>query len=55
MLRQIGFADLVVLNKVDLVTAEAIEAVRRWIAGHFRRVRIVPASSATCRWMCCWR
>jgi len=42
-LRQIGFADLVVLNKVDLVGPEAAEAIRGWIDQHFNRVRVVDA------------
>ena len=41
-LRQIGFADLVVLNKVDLVPPEAVDLVEEWIGRHLRRVRIVP-------------
>ena len=45
-LRQIGFADLVVLNKVDLVTADHVAAIREWIDGHFSRVRIVEAEYA---------
>jgi len=42
-LQQIGFADLVILNKVDLASAEGAVKVKRWIEGHFSRVRIVPA------------
>ena len=42
-LQQIGFADLVVLNKVDLAGAEGAAKVKRWIESHFSRVRIVPA------------
>lgn len=42
-LQQIGFADLVLLNKVDLAGAEGAAKVKRWIEGHFSRVRIVPA------------
>jgi len=44
-LRQIGFADLVILNKVDLAGPEAAAKVKRWIEGHFTRVRVVPAIS----------
>ena len=42
-LQQIGFADLVILNKVDLAGVEGAAAVKRWIDGNFRRVRLVPA------------
>ena len=42
-LRQIGFADLVVLNKTDLVGREHVEVVRDWIGLHMKRVRIVEA------------
>ena len=42
-LQQIGFADLVIMNKVDLAGVEASAEVKRWIDGHFNRVRIVPA------------
>jgi len=42
-LRQIGFADLVILNKVDLVAPEARTVIHDWINGHFNRVRIVEA------------
>ena len=42
-LQQIGFADLVVLNKVDLAGVEGSATVKRWIDGHFTRVRLVPA------------
>jgi len=43
-LRQIGFADLVVLNKIDLVGAEHIEVIREWIDHHIRRIRIIEAT-----------
>jgi len=43
-LRQIGFADLVVLNKVDLVGPEQIEVVKEWIDHHIHRVRIIEAT-----------
>lgn len=42
-LRQIGFADLVVLNKVDLAGVDGAAAVKRWIDSHLTRVRVVPA------------
>jgi len=43
-LRQIGFADLVVLNKVDLVGPEHIEVIRDWIDHHIHRIRIIEAT-----------
>ena len=42
-LQQIGFADLVILNKIDLAGVEETAKVKRWIDGFFSRVRIVPA------------
>jgi G3E family GTPase len=42
-LQQIGFADLVILNKVDLAGVEGATAVKRWIDRNFTRVRLVPA------------
>lgn len=42
-LRQIGFADLVVLNKVDLVGPRHIEVVKEWIGHHLHRIRIIEA------------
>jgi G3E family GTPase len=43
-LRQIGFADLVALNKTDLVGPEHIEVIRDWIGLHMKRVRIIEAT-----------
>jgi G3E family GTPase len=43
-LRQIGFADMVVLNKTDLVRREHIEVIREWIDAQIHRVRIVEAT-----------
>jgi len=42
-LQQIGFADLVILNKVDLAGPDEAAKVKRWIDGYFSRVRVVPA------------
>jgi len=42
-IRQIGYSDLVVLNKVDLVTPAHVEVIREWIGAHLRRIRIVEA------------
>jgi len=43
-IRQIGFADMVVLNKVDLVGPEHIEVVKEWIGHHLNRIRIIEAT-----------
>jgi G3E family GTPase len=43
-LRQVGFSDMVILNKVDLVDPEQLQAVRAWIDGTFRRLRIVETT-----------
>jgi G3E family GTPase len=43
-LRQIGFADMVVLNKTDLVGPEHIEVIREWIDHHIHRIRIVETT-----------
>jgi len=45
-LRQIAFADLVVLNKTDLVTADHIDVIRDWIGLHLKRIRIVETTHA---------
>ena len=42
-LQQIGFADLVILNKVDLAGVEGTTRVKNWIDREFTRVRVVPA------------
>ncbi len=42
-LRQIGFSDMVVLNKVDLVDEVQLQKVRDWIDSRMKRVRIVEA------------
>ena len=43
-LRQIGFADMVILNKTDLVGPEHIEVIREWIGHHIQRIRIIEAT-----------
>jgi G3E family GTPase len=43
-LRQIGFADLVILNKVDLVSPENVRSIEQWIGSHLNRVKIVEAN-----------
>ena len=42
-LRQIGFSDMVILNKIDLVDEEQLQKVKDWINSRMRRVRIVEA------------
>lgn len=42
-MRQIAFADMVVLNKVDLVGPEHVEVIHEWIGAHLQRIRIVEA------------
>ncbi len=44
-LRQIGFSDMVILNKVDLVDDAAVQAVREAIEKRMRRVRFVQATN----------
>lgn len=43
-LRQIAFADMLILNKADLVGREDIARVRAWLDDHFHRYRLVEAS-----------
>ena len=40
-LRQVGFADMLILNKVGLAGPEQVEKIRAWLDGHFNRLRIV--------------
>jgi len=42
-IRQIGFADMVILNKVDLVGPVHIEVIKEWIDHHLKRVRIIES------------
>ncbi|MDX1417670.1 MAG: GTP-binding protein [Candidatus Promineifilaceae bacterium] len=42
-LRQIGFSDMVILNKIDLVSDEELDTVRHWINRRMNRVRVVEA------------
>ncbi len=43
-LRQIVCADLVVLNKTDLVSSERVNEVQAWINNRVHRIRYVPAT-----------
>jgi len=43
-LRQVGFADMLILNKVDLAGPEQVEKVRAWLDAHFNRLRIVETN-----------
>ena len=43
-LRQIGFADLLILNKTDLVSDQQIARVRAWVDSHLNRVRIIETA-----------
>jgi G3E family GTPase len=40
-LRQVGFADMVILNKVSLAGHDQLTKVRTWLKKHFNRLRIV--------------
>ena len=44
-LRQVAFADMLILNKVDLVTPEEIERIKAWLDDRFHRYRLVEARS----------
>ena len=43
-LRQVGFADMLILNKVDLAGREQVEKVRAWLNDHFNRLRVVETN-----------
>ncbi|WP_170456316.1 CobW family GTP-binding protein [Ruegeria arenilitoris] len=45
-LRQIAFSDMVILNKVDLVSRETVQKVHDWLGSRFRRYRLVEAVNA---------
>ncbi len=42
-IRQIGYSDLVILNKVDLVSPTHVEVAKEWVNAHLNRIRIVEA------------
>jgi G3E family GTPase len=41
---QIGCADLLVLNKVDLVSREEVAKIKNWLDEHFHRYRLLEAT-----------
>ena len=43
-LGQVGFADMLVLNKVNLAGPDQMDAVRGWLDAHFNRLRVVETS-----------
>jgi G3E family GTPase len=40
-LRQIAFADMLILNKVDLVSPEEVDRIKAWLDDRFHRYRLV--------------
>jgi G3E family GTPase len=44
-LRQVAFADMLILNKVDLVTSNEIEQIKAWLDDRFHRYRLVESCS----------
>jgi G3E family GTPase len=43
-LRQVGFADMLILNKADLAGPQQVAKVRVWLDDHFNRLRIVETN-----------
>lgn len=43
-IRQIAFADMVVLNKVDLVTPTHVEVIKEWVGRQIHRIRFIEAT-----------
>jgi G3E family GTPase len=43
-LHQVGFSDMLILNKVDLAGPEQVAKVRVWLDEHFNRLRIVETN-----------
>src|SRR5208337_3737886 len=43
-LRQVGFADMLILNKVDLAGPEQVGKVKAWLDKHFNNLRIVETN-----------
>ncbi len=46
-LRQVAFADMLILNKVDLVAPEEIERIKLWLDDRFERYRLIQTSRET--------
>lgn len=42
-LRQIGFSDMVILNKIDLVDDSNLQMIKTWISSRMNRVRTIEA------------
>jgi CobW/HypB/UreG, nucleotide-binding domain len=53
-LHQIGFADMLILNKVDLADPGQVQKVRAWLDGRFSRLRIVERPGHTLRCLRWW-
>jgi G3E family GTPase len=45
-LRQMAFSDMIILNKVDLVSEHQVQEVRAWLTSRFRRYRLVQSVKA---------
>ena len=43
-LHQVGFADMLILNKMDLAGPDQVAKVRAWLDDHFSRLRIVETN-----------
>jgi len=43
-LRQVGFADMLILNKVELAGPERVDEVRAWLDEYYSRLRIVETN-----------
>ena len=43
-LKQIAYSDMLILNKVDLVSREEIDRIKSWLDEHFHRYRLVEAT-----------
>jgi G3E family GTPase len=43
-LQQVGFADMLILNKVDLAGSAQVEKIRTWLDSYFNRLRIVETN-----------